>query len=105
MSDKPTTKTARFKELYKEGKSIAEIARMENTYYSFVHRVIRKYQKETEHQTEPQEEKDSTDAITLIKEGKSVDETMKELDLPEERRSQVYAQYKKYKNQKEAKSA
>lgn len=102
-----TNKSQKFRNLYDEGLSIAQIAKQENEYYSFVHRVIRKYQAQLE---EVPQNPASTNGKAkkkqieeLIVQDYSVDDILKTLELPEEDRSLVYTTAKKYKKAKKKK--
>lgn len=107
------TKSEMFREMFDQGYSIAEIAKETNNYYSFVHRVIRAYEKELGiSHAEPAEPAEPTelngsrpskkDIRKLHKQNKNVDDIMEELNLPEEERSYVYSTIKKFKKTKEA---
>ncbi len=59
----PKSKSAKFREMYNEGYSIAQIARVTGDYYSFVHRVIRRHELELSKKGEEQhDEPEGTEA-------------------------------------------
>lgn len=84
------SKSDEMRKLYDEGKTIAEIARIMNTYYSFVHRVIQRHKEPPR----PQVLSKSEQIRKLFDEGKKVDEIAKELKLD---RSFVYGVVKRHK--------
>ena len=51
MTNPPVTKSDQIRQLHDEGLTISQIAKKMNTYYSFVHRVVKKYQKDKEANT------------------------------------------------------
>ena len=105
------SKSQMFREMYDEGYTIAQIAKETNNYYSFVHRVIRRYEFEqqsqqgeqpnnqTNNQTDNQTDK--TEIKELHDQGYSVDQILKELNLDEEQRSYVYSITRKLKKQEQ----
>jgi len=106
MANKPkTNKSQKFRNLYDEGLSIAQIAKQENEYYSFVHRVIRRHQKAQQKQepTASNGKAKKKQIEELIIQDYSVDDILKALELPEEDRSLVYTIAKKYKAKKSKK--
>lgn len=90
------SKSEQIRALSDEGIPIAVIAKRMNTYYSFVHRVVKRH--------EQQQLNDSPSLIhihsveELFRQGCSVDEVLKKLNLPENHRTRIYKQYKQFKH-------
>jgi len=116
----PKTKSDLFRQMYDQGYTIAQIARTTNNYYSFVHRVIRRYEREqtTDTQTtdtqntntQTTDKPNKEEIIELHQQNYTVDDILEHFKLQEDDRSYVYSVIKKAKqnqnqnqNQKEAK--
>lgn len=82
------------RELYDQGKSVADIARELHTYYSFVHRVIRRHLAEAA----PKPKSISGQIRDLCDEGKTVDEIHAILKVDKAR---IYSTMKKHKQSKQ----
>ena len=84
------SKSDMFRQMYDEGYSIAEIANMTNNYYSFVHRVIKRYKKQKADHTPPSAPTLNKDVVFELAQEYDVDSILKQLGLPEKKRGEVY---------------
>lgn len=90
-------KSAQVRELFDQGKSVSEIARELNTYYSFVYRVIERY---TGEKPPTRGRGYICEAVKkLLKQNKDVSDIMKELGFDESRRGYVYTLVRRYKKE------
>lgn len=99
-------KSQKFRELYDKGYNISQIAKETNEYYSFVHRVIRKYERD-QNINIPSIDTDNNKANKkqieeLHKQNYTVDQILEELKLPEDQRSYVYSTVRNLKRKEKS---
>ena len=92
----PNSKSQQMRDLHEQGMSIADIARELQTYYSFVHRVIKRYEAE---KANPKTKKlpVAQQIRQLCDEGKTVDQIHEILNVDKAR---IYSTMKKHKASK-----
>lgn len=91
------TKSDRIRQMYDEGKTVAEIARELNTHYSFVHTVVAKYRENgapTKHSERPSKSKSIR---SLYDQGRTLKEIKELLNLDY---AFVYGVLKRHKDSK-----